>query len=203
MKNGLLIWNIVLTLLTGYLLITHFTGKKEEKVASRTAISNNSSVPSGCRIAYFVEDSVESSYKMIKEVVNDLEKKEVEFNNNIANLYAPLNKRRMELQQKGNLTPAEIESANAELNQLGSRLNARKQELEMEYQNYVTSKNVLVKKSVLDFLNKYNQDKKYAYILSYDESGAFYYKDSAYDITADIVAGLNEEYSKKQKEKNK
>ena len=29
MKNGLLIWNAVLTLVAGYLLFTHFTSKKE------------------------------------------------------------------------------------------------------------------------------------------------------------------------------
>jgi outer membrane protein len=200
MKNGLLIWNVVLTLVVGYLLITHFTGKKENKAASKTASSSDvPSSPGSFRIAYFVQDSVESSYTMIKEVVAEMEKKEVEFNNNVAGLQTQFRRKEQELQEKG----VSMEQGRAELTDLNNRLSARRQELEMEYQNFVTTKNIAVKKSVLEFLNKYNQDKKYAYILSYDESGAFYYKDSAFDITADIVAGLNEEYSKKPKEKAK
>lgn len=204
MKNGLLIWNVVLTLIVAYLLVTHFTGKTEGKVVSKTASSTGTAAAPGTfRIAYFEQDSVESSYNMIKEVVSDMEKKEGELNNSLAGLQSTFNKKRQELESRGNMSPAEIENANAELNQLGNRLAARKQELEMEYQSYATTRNIAVKKNVLDFLEKYNKDKNYTYIISTNESGVFYYKDSAYNITADIVAGLNEEYSKKQKEKSK
>ena len=34
MKNGLLIWNVVLTLVAGYLLFTHFTGKEQIRKSS-------------------------------------------------------------------------------------------------------------------------------------------------------------------------
>ena len=48
-----------------------------------------------------------------------------------------------------------------------------------------------------DFLKEYNKDKRYTYIVSY-EQGLFYYKDSSYNVTADVIKGLNERYKVKK-----
>jgi outer membrane protein len=43
----------------------------------------------------------------------------------------------------------------------------------------------------------YNKNKEFAYIFS-SNPDLMYYKDTAYDITADIVKGLNAEYKPKK-----
>jgi outer membrane protein len=59
-----------------------------------------------------------------------------------------------------------------------------------------------LKKNIDDFLVKYNKEKKYSYIFSYSSGlNVLFYKDSATNITDEIVAGLNEEYNKTKKSK--
>lgn len=204
MKNGLLIWNVVLTLIAGYLLITHFGAKKAEKTASNsTSPTGIPSAPGSFRIAYFDQDSVEGNYNMIKDVIAEIEKKEVDYNNKLAGLDATYRRKEMEYQQKGTMTQVEIDKARQDLSQLRSRLNSDRQVLDLDYQSYVTTRNISVKKSIEDFLSKFNQSKNYSYIISAEQGGIFYYKDSAYNITGDLIKGLNEEYSQKKKELEK
>jgi outer membrane protein len=51
-----------------------------------------------------------------------------------------------------------------------------------------------IKKYCLEF----NKDKKYSFIIA-NEPGLIYYKDTANNITTEILKGLNEMYSKKKK----
>ena len=55
-----------------------------------------------------------------------------------------------------------------------------------------------LKKSIEEFVAKYNETRQYSYIVSY-EQGLFYYKDTMYNITADLIKGLNDEYKNKKK----
>ena len=55
-----------------------------------------------------------------------------------------------------------------------------------------------VRNKIEDFLKQYNKDKGYAFILSYEPGFMLYYKDSAYDITSDVINGLNAEYKAKK-----
>ena len=54
-----------------------------------------------------------------------------------------------------------------------------------------------VKTKIENFLKEYNKTKNYSYIVSY-EQGLFYYKDTAYNITSDVIRGLNEMYKSKK-----
>jgi outer membrane protein len=54
-----------------------------------------------------------------------------------------------------------------------------------------------VKSRIEDYLKEYNAQKGYSYIVAY-EPGLFYYKDTAYNITPDIIKGLNQRYIKKK-----
>jgi outer membrane protein len=46
-------------------------------------------------------------------------------------------------------------------------------------------------------LKEYNQDKKFSYIIA-NEPGFIFYRDSAFNITNDVVAGLNQIFGKKK-----
>jgi len=50
-----------------------------------------------------------------------------------------------------------------------------------------------LQKRLNDFLTKFNSDKRYAYILSYRTGASnVLYKDEKYDITNEVIKGLNE-----------
>lgn len=200
MKNGLLAWNVVLTIIVGYLLISHFS-KKSDKVDSVSKVStrDHSGDSSSFRIAYFEMDSIENNLDMVKAVKAEISKKDEEYNYGLGQLDYTYQKRLQEYQAKSStMTQADYEKAQADVRQLEQQLKGKKQELDQQYQAFVMQRNLSVKKKIEDFLARYNKDGKYSYIVAY-EQGLFYYKDTAYNITNDVIRGLNLEYKSEKK----
>lgn len=201
MKNGLLVWNVLLTLLVGYLLFTQLNKKGTVVTNNKSAGKDPGAVNAGFRIAYFEMDSVENHFSMVKDIKAEIAKKDEEYSNSLTQLDATYRNKIQEYQQKeksGTMVQADYEKAQIDLRQLEDRLKNRKQELDQQYQDFVMRKNLGVKKKIEDFLTEYNKTKGYSYIVVY-EQGLFYYKDSAYNITPDVIKGLNEQYkSEKQ-----
>ncbi len=199
MKNALVIWNVVLTGLVAFLLFSLFSNKKATKTSLTATGKDSLSVDRPFRIAYFEMDSVESSFDMVKDIKAEVSKKDEEYNKGLSQLEYTYRKKIQEYQQKGeSMTQADYEKAQIELRQLEERLKGQRQTLDQQYQEFVTKRNLSLKKTIEDFIAIYNKEKYYSYIIVYD-SGLFYYKDSAYDITADVIKGLNEMYTKTKK----
>jgi len=200
MKNGLLAWNLVLTIIAGYLLFSHFS-KKSDKVdgAGKVSSKDHSKDSSSFRIAYFEMDSIENNFDMVKAVKAEIAKKDEEYNYGLGQLDYTYQKRLSEYQGKGpTMTQADVEKAQADMHQLEQTLKGQKQDLDQKYQAFVMQRNLSVKKKIEDFLARYNKDRKYSYIVAY-EQGLFYYKDTAYNITNDLIRGLNLEYKSEKK----
>ena len=202
MKNGLLIWNVLLTLAAGYLLIAHFTsgakgGSNVKKTAGDSALHHSGDF----RIAYFEMDSLEANYEMVKQVKSELSAKETEINNE-------MDRRSREIQQKmmyyqnlaaaGNLSQAQSDEANRVIKEMDEANKARKADLDQEYYKLSNTLQGEVKDKISNFLKEYNATRGYSYIFAY-EQGLFYYKDSAYNITDDVLKGLNQEYRTNRK----
>ena len=92
---------------------------------------------------------------------------------------------------------ADVEKEQREIGQLEERLRNMRQELDQQYQDFVMRKNLGVKKKIEEFLTEYNKTKGYSYIVAY-EQGLFYFKDTAYNITAEVISGLNDQYKAKK-----
>ena len=194
MKNGLLIWNVALTLLTGYLLITHFSGSKSGRGASKSGGNDSATAAdNNFKIAYFEMDSVEAHYSMVKDVKAEIETKESEYNKGVSKLDDTYKNRYNELASKPNMSAEDAEAAQNELKNLGEQLKLQRQTMDQGYQDFITTKNMAVKQRIEDFLKEYTKSKSFAYIISY-EPGLYYYKDTAYNITSDLIAGLNAAY---------
>jgi outer membrane protein len=80
---------------------------------------------------------------------------------------------------------------------LDKNLKNKRQMMEQEIQDESFKKLQDVNKRIEDYLKGYNKDKGYAYIFS-NVPDMMYYKDTVYNITADIVKGLNEQYKQKK-----
>lgn len=198
MKNGLLIWNVVLTIAAGYLLFTHFNSKKNTVSLPKSSPRDTSAGNPPFRIGYFEMDSVENNYLMVKDVQAEINLKEKEYNNDLAKLDWSYKNRYEGYQQKASaMSKDEYEKAKIDLKQLEEQLKGQKQDLDQKYQDFVMRRQLSLKTTIGDFLKKYNAAKDYSYIFS-NERGLFYYCDTAYDITADVIKGLNEEYKGKK-----
>ena len=201
MKNGLLIWNVVLTLIAGYLLVTHFSTRRGGNAASGLSNSDTAVHHADFRIAYFEMDSVEANFEMVKQVMAELNAKELAINNEMDRLGKEIQQKYtyyQNLAAGGNLSQAQSDAASQEMKTMDDKMRTRKQQLDQEYYELKNSKQTEIKSKIEAFLKDYNKSKNYSYIISY-EQGLFYYKDTAYNITADLVKGLNEQYKSQKK----
>jgi outer membrane protein len=197
MKNGLLILNIVLLALIGVLFYLHFSGNKT-KVKSDTTVAGKNVEAQDFKIAYFEMDSLESSFELVKEVKNELGKKEEAINNELSRMEKNYRNKVTSYQQQGaTMTQVQSENAQRDVMQMQQNMQTRKQALDNEYQEFYMRKMKQVKTEIENFLQKYNNDKGYSYIFAY-EPGLFYYRDTAYNITNDVIRGLNDQYTKKK-----
>ena len=194
MKNGLLIWNAVLTILSGYLLFTHFSSKKKTDPPVKSSVRDSSFVNSPFRIAYIEMDSIENNYQFVKDVQAEIDKKEREYNGDLAQLEGTFRKRYDGYQQRSEtMSKDDIEKARLDLGQLENQLKVKKTELDQDYQEFVMRRKLSLKTDIQNYLKEYNQSKNYTYIIVYEQD-LFYYRDTAYNITKDVIKGLNERY---------
>jgi len=198
MKNGFLVLNLVLLILVGILFYLHFSSKKSSvsNIPRSKAVSTDGSAP--IRIAYFEMDSIENSFAMVKDVKNELGKKEDAVNSELAGLEKKYRNKVAQYQSQGQtMTQVQSEMAQKDVMQMQQSMQNRKQALDQEYQDYYMRKMKDVKTKIEDYLKKYNSQKQFSFIFAYDP-GLFYYRDTAYNITIDVIKGLNEGYTKKK-----
>jgi outer membrane protein len=198
MKNILLIINIILILLVGYLYYLHFSNAKKQVIQS---VQNKAGAPlkDGAKVAYIDLDSLQNNYTYYKKIKTEFERKQAAANDEISGMQKKYQNRAMQLQQKGTtMTQPEQEAAMQEINKMQQGLQSRKQEIDNDLYNYNSKMKEDILTRIQDYLKQYNKDGRYSYIFSY-EPGFMFYKDSTLDITRDVIAGLNDLYSENKK----
>ena len=196
MKKGLLAWNIILSLGLVFLLIKQFGSGKGNSSSSTATTSDTSQFKGNFRMAYFEMDSIAANYEEVKELKKELATREEAINKEIdkkAKDWQNKYNYYQDLAQNGKLPESQSESARRELDELNEAMKNRKQQLDQDYNSYQMTKQNEIKSKIEDFLKEYNKTKNFSYIVSY-EQGLFYFKDTAYNITADVVKGLNVKY---------
>lgn len=194
MNRGLLLFNIVLLVLVGVLFYLHFAPGKSEGVKP---VAGTAPAAKEFKIAYFEMDSLEASFSMVKDVKSELARKEEAINSELARLDKTYReKANMYQGQAATMSQVQSEMATRDMMQLQQTMQSRKASLDQEYQDFYMRKMRDVKTKIEEFLKDYNNRKGYSYIFAY-EPGLFYYRDTAYNITADVIKGLNAGYKKK------
>ena len=192
MKNWLLASNIVLLVLVGILFYLHFNSGSSKPQKNNIASSKFSSDGNVFKIAYFEMDSVENNFYMVKEMKAELNKKEDAISNELSRLEKDFRAKGNEYQSKAeSMTAVQGEMANKDMMQMQQQIQSRKQALDQEYQDFLMRKTREVKGKIEDYLKIFNSDKRYSYIVAY-EPGLFYFRDTLYNITSELVKGLNE-----------
>lgn len=190
MKPNSWIVNGVMALAIIVLFVLHFN-------SNSTPIKASAMAAGGVKVAYFEIDSIQNSYNFFKDVKAALQAKDVENAKQLTGLKNAFAIKYQELQKNGQyLSQAEIGARQQELAQLEKNYTNREQQLAAEMQEESFKRLQEVKQKIESFLVSYNKNKEFAYIFS-SNPDLMYYKDTAYDITADIVKGLNAEYKPK------
>lgn len=148
------------------------------------------------KIAYVEVDSIMSQYKFCKDYSLILQKKGQNIQNTLGAKQQQLQAAAANFQQKvqqNAYTREQAEGIQAGLQKQNNDLQALNQRLSNEFQAETDKYNAALRDSIKHFLAIYNKDKKYGIILS-KAGDNLLYADKAYDVTKDVVAGLNKSY---------
>ena len=151
------------------------------------------------KIAYVEVDSIMTQYKFCKEYSKILETKGNNIQKTLATKQQQLQAAAANFQQKiqqNAYTREQAEALQAGLQKQNNDLQVLNQRLSAEFQTETDNFNKALHDSLQHYLAFYNKDKKYSLIFS-KQGDNLLYADKAYDITNEVVAGLNKAYKGK------
>ena len=169
--------------------------KMDEKAVEQQA-------PVELKIAFVEVDSIMTQYAFCKDYTQILQKKGQNIQTTLAGKQRSLEQAAANFQQKlqqNAYTREQAEGIQASLQKQAADLDVLNQRLTNEFQTETDKYNNALRDSIQNFLARYNKDKKYSLILS-KAGDNLLYADEAFDITAEVIAGLNKAYKPGKKD---
>ena len=157
---------------------------------------SESKAPAELKIAYVEVDSIMTQYTFAKEYSALLEKKGQNIQATIAQKGQALQAAAANIQQNAFTSREQAESQQAAIQRDQANLQSLQQRLSNEFAAEQEKYNNALHDSIAHYLAAYNKDKKYSIIFSKSGDNLLY-ADKAYDITKEVIAGLNKAYKGK------
>ena len=202
MKNTSLILSVISIVAVVVFGVLSLTGK--DTVKAEVAEGETTEVAAKGDIVYIDLDRILMDYDMANDLRSVVETK-------VQNIQAEVTRRGKKLESdvksfqekldKGLMTRSVAEAQSQKL-----------QQQEIEFNNYAAQKQQEINEeqvvmmnqlgdAIQTFLNKYNEEKQYAMIITNTGGAPVIVADPALDVTEDVLAGLNEDYIKTKNEK--
>ena len=155
------------------------------------------------KVGYVDLDSIDARFEFYRSKTDVFEKKKEALDRQLNSAYQQLDNRRIEFLKKGNaITQAEAESFRREYDQQLQELENRRRKTEQDVQQEAMVMRDDIFKKINDYLTGFSKERGYNYIFSYARnSNLFLYQDAAFDVTDEVIAGLNAMYPKQQETK--
>ena len=175
----------------------------QSKIDENQTVESSTDTQSELRIAYVEVDSIMTQFDYAKEKSKELEKKSLNARNTLSQkgnqFQTAANNFQQKLQNNGFTSREQAESAQAALqrqqNDLAALQSRLENELASEQQKFLQS----LQDSLNNFLEIYNKEKKYDMIIN---KSAILYAGKKFDITNDVINGLNKRYKKSAEKKD-
>ena len=159
----------------------------------------------GLKIAYVEVDSLMTQYEFCKEFSLVLQKKGNNARNTLNQKGQQLQNAAANFQQKlqnnGFTSREQAESQQAAIQRQQQSLQELQARLENELGTETAKYNEALRDSLMHFLDAYNKDKKYDLILT-KQGDNILYAAKRFDITNDVINGLNKRYKKTSAKKD-
>ena len=160
----------------------------------------------GIKIAYVEVDSLMTQYTFAKDYSANLERKSTNARNTLTQkgnqLQAAVDNFQKKLNNNAFTSREQAEGQQAAIQRQQRDLQALQARLEGELANETQQFNEALRDSLNNFLADYNKAKKYDIILS-KAGDNFLYANKKYDITQDVINGLNKRYKAPAKKAEK
>ena len=201
MRPFLIVMNSILIIAVVFLYVKIFKNTTIKKTQpSSNLINNNSGNLKNASIAFVELDSLNEKIGFIKDRRKELEIEQKSIETDWQNGYRGLENQKNVFLKRGNsITQQEAEKFQGELLQQQQQVDEKKRNLTQKLSEKSYKFMDDIQKKLKDFLNEYNKTKNYQYILT-TGTGLDYmlYKDSTFNITADVIKGMNELMAKKK-----
>jgi len=197
MKKFFIVSNIVLIVAVIILFFLQFDKKQQSAGSHITAAKDSAGLQQAQRIAYFEMDSIDDSYKYMKEAKDALIKKNKQVEDQINDLRKEVAAKIQEANQKGpSMSQAEQMAYSKEIDELSKKNQDKMQNLGQSLSMERDVQLQKVRSKIQQYLKQFAQEKGYSYIVGTNENDNFYYKDSTLDITSELLSALNAAYDK-------
>ena len=198
MKNGALIFNVVLLVLVGVLFYLHFSSKQPSAPKVQSVQNKQQVVGDGdFRIGYFEWDSVSNRFELFKAFQNEINQREENNERRKMGLRQQYDNKLNSYKSRTDMSQTESMNAAQQLQVMENDIGNQMRKLDQELNDYTVRRQKELKTKIEDFLKEYTKENRFSYIFIY-EPGFMFYRDSSYNITSDLVKGLNERYPKKK-----
>ena len=169
--------------------------KQNDTVASKNE-TTTTPASDNQKVAYVEIDSIMSQYTYWKDVTKIIKAKEANIQRTLAGKQKAIQAAAANFQQNvqaNKYTQVQAQQIQASIQKQAQDADALQQRLGAEYQNGVAKYNKALSDSVHNYLKEYNKDKKFAIILAKSGDNILY-ADPAYNITDDVIKGMNQAY---------
>lgn len=201
MKNGLLIWNAVLTVAVAFLGYQHFSHH-----SSDSAGGSISEASKGKKIVYVQADSLLKNYEYYKDFQKEFESKGFQLENDLANKGRSFQNKVAFFQQRaqqGALSQDQAQSAQTQLAKEEQDITKYRDEQLRKLDEERIKKTEEFYGNIFEYIKNYNKENGYEFVLGYSKGGGILFADANLDVTKKIVDGLNKEYKEKEAAKAK
>lgn len=200
MKKGQIIINAVLIAALAVLYVLHFTGSESRQTASsKTFIGDTSGT--AVNIAYINTDSVIAKYEKAIDINADIESKYKTAQAELASKEEKLVQQVQQLQydmQRRLITRSDAAKKQEELAKEEQELYQRSNIMSNELSEEQSVAFRRIYEDIVSYIEEYNNDKNLTYVLGNQYGGGILYANDAYDITDDILIGLNKAYQEEK-----
>ncbi len=197
MKIANIVTNVVLAAAVVVLFVLHFSGGDKSKNRGGEAAAMEVLNPSDISIAYFNMDSVMNNWNLYFSYQQDLAQKQSEMEAEFAGKTEAFYQRVQDAQykiQRQLVTRSEAEQLQQQLGTEEQQLMA----LQNQYSADLQEEGMVKNRKMMDMIERYvttlSKQNGYSYVYSYQFGGNLIYGARPYDITSQIVAGLNQTY---------
>ncbi|MDR1756838.1 MAG: OmpH family outer membrane protein [Culturomica sp.] len=199
MKNLSIALNVVLLLAIAVLYVLHFSGRNGKADAEN---SEEERVPGDiAKIVYINTDTLLTNYALSVELNEAFLKKQEERRTELNMKTKQLDQEATDFQRKvennGFISRERAEAAQMALQDKYQKLQLLQQEMSEKMMQEDNELKKRLFEEITNFLTEYNREKGHNIILSTVMAGTVLYAQDGFDITQDVLKGLNAAYRKK------
>lgn len=196
MQRTLLVLNVILLAAVGYLYFQVFGKPVPYKIVD-TRLSHDQSKDYEGRIAFVNIDTLDLKYQYIIDEYERLEKEQKRNQRKLENKLMSAETEYQQLQKDAPyMTQEQAGAAQNRLETLSIQIQDMEQRMAGDLRDLQTNANETYRNNLMSYLEDYNKERNFDYILGFSAIGSILWAKDTFDITKPVLDHLNTEYSK-------